>query len=68
MIYDCYAVSNHYGAMGYGHYTAFARSIHNDKWYEFDDSMVSEISAENAKEKVVTDAAYSLFYRRRDWH
>lgn len=24
MIYDCYAVSNHYGNMGFGHYTAYA--------------------------------------------
>ena len=23
-IYDLYAVSNHYGSMGFGHYTAFA--------------------------------------------
>lgn len=68
LIYDCYAVSNHYGQMGFGHYTAFARSFHNNKWHEFDDSNVSEISDENAKDKIVGSAAYSLFYRRRDWH
>ena len=26
-LYDCYAVSNHFGALGGGHYTAFARSL-----------------------------------------
>ena len=26
MIYDCYAVSNHFGNMGFGHYTAFAKN------------------------------------------
>lgn len=41
MIYDCYAVSNHFGGMGGGHYTAFAKN--GDKWYEFDDSRVSKI-------------------------
>jgi ubiquitin carboxyl-terminal hydrolase 4/11/15 len=24
--YDCYAVSNHYGGVGGGHYTAFAKN------------------------------------------
>mgnify|MGYP003695078617 CR=1 FL=1 len=23
LIYDCYAVSNHYGSVGFGHYTAY---------------------------------------------
>lgn len=41
LIYDCYAVSNHYGNMGFGHYTAYCRSPIDDKWYEFDDSRVS---------------------------
>ena len=26
LIYDCYAVSNHYGSMGFGHYTAFCKN------------------------------------------
>ena len=39
-IYDLYAVSNHYGNMGFGHYTSFARNPINGKWYEFDDSRV----------------------------
>jgi hypothetical protein len=43
MIYDLYAVSNHYGNMGFGHYTAFARNPNNGKWYEFDDSRVQEL-------------------------
>ena len=41
MIYDCYAVSNHYGNMGFGHYTAYAQSPSTNAWYEFDDSRVS---------------------------
>lgn len=57
--YMLYAISNHYGSMGGGHYTAF---VHQgaDRWYDFDDSHVSPIS----KDKIKTSAAYVLFYRR----
>jgi ubiquitin C-terminal hydrolase len=67
MIYDCYAVSNHYGNMGFGHYTAYGKNPLNQQWYEFDDSRLQQIK-ENPKEHVCTGAAYNLFYRRRDWH
>lgn len=68
MIYDCYAVSNHFGNMGFGHYTAFAKNALTDKWYEFDDSRVQQIHPDRVKQTVCTNAAYNLFYRRRDWH
>ncbi|KAK8596042.1 hypothetical protein V6N13_000704 [Hibiscus sabdariffa] len=57
--YMLYAVSNHYGSMGGGHYTAF---VHHGggQWYEFDDSHVYPIGLE----KIKTSAAYLLFYRR----
>ncbi|XP_057729496.1 ubiquitin carboxyl-terminal hydrolase 8-like [Arachis stenosperma] len=57
--YTLYAVSNHFGSMGGGHYTAF---VHHggDQWYDFDDSRVYPIS----KEKIKSSAAYVLFYRR----
>lgn len=38
-VYELYAISNHYGGLGGGHYTAFAKN--NGQWYEFDDSRVS---------------------------
>ena len=66
MIYDCYAVSNHYGGMGGGHYTAYCKN--GDNWYEFDDSRVSSIKEHKVKQTIVTSAAYNIFYRRRDWH
>ncbi|KAJ4971619.1 hypothetical protein NE237_004718 [Protea cynaroides] len=57
--YVLYAVSNHYGGMGGGHYTAFVH--HGGKqWYEFDDSHVFPVS----EDKIKTSAAYVLFYRR----
>ncbi|KAG1678285.1 hypothetical protein FOA52_013906 [Chlamydomonas sp. UWO 241] len=60
-IYDCYAVSNHFGSLGGGHYTAFCKMPSSDKWYCFDDSSVSEASESD----VTSSAAYVLFYRRR---
>ena len=39
LLYDLYAVSNHMGSMGFGHYTAYVRN--GSKWYEMDDSSVS---------------------------
>ncbi|KAH8551162.1 hypothetical protein BGW37DRAFT_495026 [Umbelopsis sp. PMI_123] len=60
-IYDLFAVDNHYGGMGGGHYTAYAQNYINGDWYNFDDSHVSKVNAEDVK----TPAAYLLFYKRR---
>jgi len=37
LTYDLYAVSNHFGGLGGGHYTAFAKNHENGRWYDFDD-------------------------------
>lgn len=33
--YDLFAVDNHYGGLGGGHYTAFAKNFLDDNWYEY---------------------------------
>ncbi|XP_061495842.1 ubiquitin carboxyl-terminal hydrolase 15 isoform X2 [Rhineura floridana] len=60
--YNLIAVSNHYGGMGGGHYTAFAKNKDDGKWYYFDDSSVSTAS----EAQIVSKAAYVLFYQRQD--
>ncbi|CAL8247390.1 unnamed protein product [Merluccius merluccius] len=60
--YDLIAVSNHYGGMGGGHYTAYAKNKDDEKWYNFDDSSVSPIS----QDQIVSKAGYVLFYQRQD--
>ncbi|XP_064417656.1 ubiquitin carboxyl-terminal hydrolase 15 isoform X3 [Latimeria chalumnae] len=60
--YNLIAVSNHYGGMGGGHYTAFAKNKDDTKWYNFDDSSVSSAS----EDQIVSKAAYVLFYQRQD--
>lgn len=62
-VYDLFGVSNHYGSMSFGHYTAYAKNFYNDKWYYYDDCSVSQ---ETDLSKIVSDAAYILFYKRRD--
>lgn len=34
-IYDLFAVDNHYGGLGGGHYTAFAQNYADKNWYEY---------------------------------
>lgn len=60
-MYDLYAVSNHFGSLHGGHYTAYAKNPVYQKWFNFDDTDVSRAS----ESSVVTQAAYVLFYKRR---
>lgn len=62
LIYDLFAVDNHYGGLGGGHYTASVKNFRDNKWYYFNDGRVTLI---DDPAKVVTGAAYLLFYRKR---
>lgn len=35
VIYDLFAVDNHYGGLGGGHYTAYAKSYIDQQWYDY---------------------------------
>ncbi|XP_070809962.1 ubiquitin carboxyl-terminal hydrolase 8 [Pituophis catenifer annectens] len=56
--YNLFSVSNHYGGLDGGHYTAYCKSAAKQRWYKFDDHEVSDISASSVK----SSAAYILFY------
>uniref|UniRef100_A0A803TDJ8 Ubiquitin carboxyl-terminal hydrolase n=1 Tax=Anolis carolinensis TaxID=28377 RepID=A0A803TDJ8_ANOCA len=56
--YNLFAVSNHYGGLDGGHYTAYCKNATKQRWYKFDDHEVSEISTSSVK----SSAAYILFY------
>ncbi|QMW29025.1 hypothetical protein G4B84_004360, partial [Aspergillus flavus NRRL3357] len=62
LVYDLFAVDNHYGGLGGGHYTAYAKNFFTGQWNEYNDSSVSRPID---PQSVVTSAAYLLFYRRR---
>ncbi|KAH1229915.1 Ubiquitin carboxyl-terminal hydrolase 10 [Glycine max] len=59
-VYNLYAISNHYGGLGGGHYTAYCKLIDDNKWCHFDDSHVSPVTEAEIK----SSAAYVLFYQR----
>ena len=57
--YDLFAVNQHYGSAGFGHYTAICKN--DGKWYCYNDSTCSETNENDA----LSSAAYLLFYRRQ---
>jgi ubiquitin carboxyl-terminal hydrolase 4/11/15 len=58
-IYDLCGISQHFGGLSSGHYTALCKNF--GKWYEYDDDRVSKTSQAD----VVNSSAYMLFYRKR---
>jgi len=79
LVYDLFAVDEHMGGLGGGHYRAYAKSFEDNQWYHFDDTHTSLSDAWHA---VVRNSiqrctesfslpssqnanAYLLFYRRR---
>ncbi|KAI0289608.1 hypothetical protein BC826DRAFT_914263 [Russula brevipes] len=61
LVYDLYAVDEHRGGLGGGHYRAYAHNDVTGQWYQFDDSFVT-LSRPDA---AVNPDAYLLFYKRR---
>jgi ubiquitin carboxyl-terminal hydrolase 4/11/15 len=61
LIYDLFAVDEHMGGLGGGHYRAYASNHLTEQWYHFDDSYVTKARASDA----VNANAYLLFYKRR---
>jgi len=59
-------VSNHFGSVGFGHYTAYGKNPISGHWYEFDDSHVTRVDKSLKRSDIVSSGAYNLFYRRRD--
>lgn len=62
LVYDLFAVSEHSGGLGGGHYTAVAKNPENNRWFSFNDSFTNETTADRA----VTPRAYVLFYVRKE--
>lgn len=64
-MYDLFAVSQHYGSLGGGHYTAACQG-EDGAWHAFNDSSVDALGAMDPADSA--RSAYVLFYRRQqDW-
>lgn len=67
-LFDLFAVVNHIGGFGGGHYTANAKPSSDlrgrdcNSWYHFNDSLCKPIS----EEQLLKPEAYLLFYAQRD--
>ncbi|KAG2011841.1 ubiquitin-specific protease [Coprinopsis cinerea AmutBmut pab1-1] len=48
LVYDLFAVDEHMGGLGGGHYRAYASNHLTGKWYHFDDGYVKQASAEES--------------------
>lgn len=58
-LYDLFAVSNHFGTLAGGHYTATVLNSLRGRWFECNDSSVSET------DDISESASYLLFYRAK---
>jgi len=59
-VYDLFAVSNHFGGLSGGHYTATCYNAALGKWMYFNDTSVGNAGEED----IISSAGYVLFYRR----
>lgn len=65
--YDLYGVCVHYGgdSTSYGHYVSYAQHHDAQKWYKFDDEVVTEVNMEyELTTSEVRRNAYLLFYKK----
>ena len=63
MNYELFAVSEHYGGLCGGHYTAHVFNSNIKKWFYCNDSSCAE---SNELNEIVSSAGYVLFYKRKD--
>ena len=64
--YDLYAVINHMGSLGGGHYVSYTKNPINGLWYHYDDSKCVQIPDEEVENELVTKSAYILFYKKNN--
>ena len=62
-VYDLFAVAHHYGGMGGGHYVASAKNHFDGRWYNFNDSSVSQERIED----ITSSSAYVLYYKHKEF-
>ena len=66
LIYHLYAVVTHYGPSSMaGHFIAFCKSPFDNKWYQFNDSMVTLVG-DSFKQVKDVGCHYILFYERQE--
>jgi len=59
--YSLFAVSNHIGSIGGGHYTSYCKNHNDGEWYEYNDSLVSSLKF---PQRYLSNNAYVLYYSK----
>ena len=44
LTYDLFAVDNHYGGIGGGHYTAYAKNFYDNEWYDYNGKSMARVA------------------------
>lgn len=75
-VYELFAIFVHRGSATGGHYFAYIKDFEKDKWFEFNDSVVSEVTEDTVKSAYGGDtgaynvnsgsSAYMMLYRQYD--
>ncbi|BCS83266.1 putative ubiquitin carboxyl-terminal hydrolase [Cotonvirus japonicus] len=66
--YKLQCVINHSGGLNHGHYYTYNKFESHNKWFEFNDQIVTEIDNMFVERgDIVTKHAYILFYIRKDF-
>lgn len=60
--YDLFSIICHRGSANHGHYYSYCLNSLKNKWYEFNDESVTEITN---IENLITQNAYILFYQKK---
>uniref|UniRef100_A0A1I8FFR3 ubiquitinyl hydrolase 1 n=1 Tax=Macrostomum lignano TaxID=282301 RepID=A0A1I8FFR3_9PLAT len=61
LVYNLYGVSNHFGSMECGHYTAFCRNSNLNRWFKFE---TTKTVTEMRSGEIRSVSNYILFYSR----
>ena len=59
-LYDLCSISQHYGSLSSGHYTAYCKN--EGEWYTFDDEKIRKV---NNPSLIISNGAYILIYRKK---
>lgn len=64
--YELFGVSQHFGSLNYGHYTAIVKHEPTGKWFLADDGSITVYEDESEwNTETLKESAYVLFYRRK---
>ena len=59
LVYEAFGIINHTGNLYGGHYYSYCKFRDDEKWYEFNDAMITPLNEDN----INLNYTYIIFYR-----